>query len=38
MKFDLEKLFEDTKRTAQEYSQNIAGKWFAGFSKESKKN
>ena len=26
MKFDLEKLFEETKRTAKAYSQTIAGK------------
>jgi len=25
MKFDLDKLFEETKRTAQAYSQNVAG-------------
>ena len=28
MKFDVEKMFEQTKRTAQEYSQQVAGEYI----------
>lgn len=28
-KFDVEKIFEETRRSAREYTQQIAGRWFS---------
>ena len=28
MKFDVEKIFEETRRSAREYTQQIASRWF----------
>ena len=28
MQFDVEKMFAETRRTAQEYTQNVAGQWW----------
>jgi len=29
MKFDVQKIFEETRRSAREYTQQIASKWFS---------